>query len=339
MSPPTEPDPRPGPAEASAVAALACPGRAVVGVDRIGRDRGVFSVVHRVALAGEGPTTVVVKAPIGGPNGTAAVAAGAYRREALAYRSLLPASPVAAPACLLIEDQDPDRPVLVLEDLGRHRAVDQVEGLDPDEVEAVVDALAGLHRHWEHHPGLATLPVRRAAPAALDPSALERGRSVLDERWAEVLDDRRRGAVDALLAARAPLVAAFTAAGPATLCHGDPRADNLVLADHGAVLFDWQQLAVQFPEADLAWLLATSTEPETRRRIERRAVERHADATGHDHEAAWERYRLGLVLPGLAVLLLAQRRLDGARSAALVAASLRRIATAVDDLDVADLVR
>lgn len=320
------------------VVARALPGRSVRAVQRIGADRGVFSRVHRVELDGSAdPASVVVKEPDPGPNGAAAAASGAYRREALCYRSVLPETPVSAPACYLVDDGGGDTATLVLEDLTLHRGVDQVEGLGRDEVLAVAEQLAALHRHWVDRPrDLADLRLRRSAVAALDPEALERGRAVLDG-WSE-LDAGGLAALDGLLAGRQRLVDAFAAARPVTVCHGDPRADNVVFDGEGrAVLFDWQQAAVQFPEADLAWLAATSLEPQVRRAVERELVEAHARRLGHHRGAAWDRYRLGLVLPCLAVLMLVQRQLDTSRGRDLVAASVRRIATAASDLEVASL--
>ena len=312
----------------------ALPGRRVVRIERIGVDRGVFSRVHRVELdAGPEPPSVVVKEPDPGPNGAAAAATGAYRREALSYRSLLPSTPVAAPACHLVEEDDDGRVTLVLEDLSHRRAVDQLDGLQPDDAFAVAEQLAAMHASWGSSRELATLAVRRSAPSALEPAALEQGR-VLLEQWPQVDAPWRRTLGD-LLARRPALVEAFTAAGPLTLCHGDPRADNVVFrADGTAVLFDWQQVAIQFPEADLAWLAATSLEPEVRRQIERDLVEAHASTLGHDPGPAWERYRLGMVLPGLAVLMLVQRQVEGPRARELVSTSVRRILTATTDLEV-----
>jgi hypothetical protein len=329
---------RPPPPELGALLEQALPGRRAVSAERIGVDRGVFSVITRVVLdAGGTPASVVVKAPVSGPNGEAAAAAGAYRREAFAYREVLPVTPVRRPGCWSIDDTDPDRPILVLDDVSALRSVDQLDGLTANDVAAVARALLDLHRHWLDRPRLATLPVRRAAPGTLDPAALERGPAELAARWSEVVDAGHRAVFDALLGRRAALVEAFAEARPLTLCHGDPRADNLVFDRDGpAVLFDWQQIAVQFPESDLAWLLATSTEPEVRRAVERGIVSEHAIALGLDPGEAWNRYRLGLVLPGLAVLLLAQRQLTGPRATRLAATSLRRIATAIADLEVTD---
>lgn len=323
------------PASIDELVERALPGRVVRRRTVIGEGRGVFSVVHRVQLDDRGePTSVVVKRPAAGPNGAAAARSGAYRREAFCYRVLLPVTPVAAPVCHLVADEAADRSSFVLEDLTGHRTVDQLDGLSGDDAAAAASELSRLHRHWRGADALHDLAVRRSAPSAFHPEALQRGRTVLSQRWGHVVHPTALTALDAALARRVDLVDAFAAAGPLTLCHGDPRADNLVFDDAGrAVLYDWQQVAVQFPEADLAWLTATSLDPEVRRQVERDLVADQAD--GDDADAAWERYRLGMVLPALAVLVLAQRDLSSPRAEQLVATSLRRILTAVEDSDLA----
>ena len=80
------------------------------------------------------------------------------------------------------------------------------------------------------------------------------------------------------------------------------------------MLFDWQQIAVQFGEADLAWLMATSLDPEVRRAG-------HEDLVGA-YGADIDRLRLGFVLPGLAALMLAQRTADHPRTRRFIATSL-----------------
>ena len=320
--------------------ARALPGRTIGTVERIGRDRGVFSLVHRVTLEPPSvqPASVVVKQPDPGPNGTAAAASGAYEREALAYRSILPVTGVAAPHCHLVDDHGEGRTSFVLEDLTASRAVDQLDGLSPSDAGAVVDELAVLHRRWAGG-AVDDLPVRRATPAAFDPTALRRGLAVVSERWEAAAGAAAPRVLGDLLARGPELVETFGAAGPVTLCHGDPRADNVVFSSTGrAVLFDWQQLGVNLPQADLAWLAATSLEPEIRRRCEDDLVARHAAALGQDRAEAHHRYRVGMILPGLAVLLLAQRELSSERAERFVATSLRRIATAIDDLEVTALV-
>lgn len=298
-----------------------------------GGGRGVFSRVVRVALrwsdraAGdEGPRSVVVKLPALGANGDAGRRSGAYRREALAYRELLPVTPVAAPLAHDVQT-DGDAASFVLEDLANDRAVDQLDGLTATDAASVAGELARLHGHWRRSPALARLDVRTSTPTVLDPAALSAGLDTVREHWATTLGDILLQAFGRVLTAREGLVAAFGSAGPPTLCHGDPRADNLVFrAPDRAVLFDWQQLAIQFGAADIAWLAATSLEPDVRREAEPDLLA-HAGVT-------LDEYRLGLVLPGLAVLLLAQRQLDSERTERFVATSLYRIGHALHDHEV-----
>ncbi len=308
----------------------------MTGIDDVNRGRGAFSVVVRVSLAWDRPAptgqpdldrpaSVVAKLPVDGPNGAAAIAAGAYRREALAYRHLLAHSPVATPTAFAVEDVADGSCALLLQDLTDHRSVDQLDGLDPRDAERVATELAAFHQHWSAQP-LDELAVRRNTIAGLPQEGLGRGLALLDTTWAEVLTPSQRAAFAELVRVRPTLAERFEQER-ATLCHGDPRADNLVYgSDDAVVLFDWQQMAVQFGEADLAWLAATSLDTGVRRNSDQRLV----TAYGGD----FDRYRLGLALPGLAVLFLAQRSLTTDRTRRLVAVSLQRIADAVIDLDV-----
>ncbi|MEZ5407401.1 MAG: phosphotransferase [Acidimicrobiales bacterium] len=293
--------------------------------------RGVFSRVVRAQLAWSGPAadrarSVAVKLPAPGPNGEAAAATGACRREALAYTRLIPHSPITTPRAWLVHHGPGAAASFVLEDLSGLRAVDQLDGLPAGDALAAAGALARFHRHWARPDRHRNLPLRRAVPAAIDPEALSRGLIALYERWGDVVDASQRAVFARLVARRAELVAAFAAA-PATVCHGDPRADNLVFAPSGPVLFDWQQPALQLGAADVAWLAATSLTPGIRRTLDNDL----AVAGG----CTLDDYRTGLLLPGLAVLLLAQRVADSERTAAFIATSLRRIATAVADLELA----
>jgi hypothetical protein len=291
--------------------------------------RGVFSEVLRVTLGwpddpGGRPSSVVVKAPTTGPNGEAARHSGAYLREALAYRHLLPRSPIRAPIAHLVETDDEGGATLVLEDLSHHRSVDQLEGLSVDEAVQIATGLARFHHFWAQPSGLIE-GVRANTPSSLAPEALESGLDALRDRWEPELDRPQIDAFQRVVADRADLVAAFAQATDPTLCHGDPRADNLVLdPSAGPILFDWQQIAIQLGEADLAWLAATSLTTEDRRRGDADLVAAYGTTT--------DRYRLGFVLPGLAVLLLAQRRAEDERSLRFIATSLRRIGSALDDL-------
>lgn len=304
----------------------------------VGGGRGTFSDVIRLDLVGSGvvPRTAVAKLPVDNANRDVAATSGAYRREATAYEHLLPHSPIARPHLHALVMAD-DTAAFLIEDLTPLRHVDQLDGLDPVDTAAVVDALGRLHRFWRpggDAPGRpdGELAVRRSTVAGFSLDAVALGVTVVRQRWTEVRPDEA-DTFARLVANAAGLIEAFTTASTSdpTLCHGDPRADNLCFAGDGsAVLFDWQQIAVQFPEADLAWLMATSLDPEVRRSC--------ADDILGDHGADIDRFRLGLVLPGLAALLLAQREAEHERTRRFISTSLRRIAGALADYDVITIV-
>jgi aminoglycoside phosphotransferase family enzyme len=289
----------------------------------------------------------VAKLPADSANRDAAALSGAYLREDVAYRCLLPDSPIAAPKCLSHVTEGATAAFL-LDDLTKHRFVDQIDGLDVDDATAVAEALARFHRHWSQRLNKPVNPVaaqnvRRATVARLDPEKLESGLAALKAQWLDIGDDNINAFAD-LVANRERLVDLFRqaaetsgrgnpsggAAVSPTLCHGDPRADNLCFDGNGIpVLFDWQQIAVQFGEADLAWLASTSLTPATRRSCDEQLLERYG--------ANADRFRLGLVLPGLAALMLAQRAADHPRTRLFISTSLQRIGSAVRDYEVASI--
>lgn len=300
--------------------------------------RGVFSHVMRAELDGPVPS-VAVKLLRSDANGAAALTSGAVSREILAYQELLPVTEgVWSPTFFGISVDERDVPSFVMQDLSTLRHMDQVDGLTDRDLRAVTAELIALHASWAGRPELDAIDVRRSTPSHLPGEGIERGAALLDTRWANISAERR-SALQALAAHREDAIRAFNAEENLTLCHGDPRGDNVAFDHDGrAVLFDWQQLAIQMGEADLAWLLATSVDRETRRSLEGDIVASYAMARQQDAASTWRRYVKGMVLPGLAVLLLAQRETDDDRSHRFIETSIERIADAVIDLGVAEAV-
>ncbi len=313
-------------------------GTLIKSIAPIDHGRGVFSHVMRAELDGE-PSSAAVKLLRADANGAAAITSGAVAREILAYEQLLPATDgVLAPKLFGVSIDERDIPSLVLQDLSTLRHPDQVAGLSDRDVRAVTEELIALHSSWAGRPELDTLGIRRSTPALLPTEGLERGAAMLDTKWADVSGERR-SALQRLAAHRDAAVLAFSSEGDPTLCHGDPRGDNVAFDHNGrAVLFDWQQVAIQFGESDLAWLLTTSVERDTRRSVEGDIIASYAMARRQDAATTWRRYVVGMVLPGLAVLMLAQRTIDDERGHRFVRSSIERIADAVIDLRVADAV-
>ncbi len=325
---------------ARAAATRTFPERTIVEISDLNRGRGVFSEVYRVAFSPttDEPDSVAVKLAVAGANGDAARRSGGYGREALAYQLLLPHLDVMSPRCHAVIE-DPLGPTFVLDDLSDARVVDQLDGLGAEDAAAVAESLGRLHTSSVgsvvlEDPNLVDR-LRTNTVASLDPASLLVGLDSLTERWGHAVDDDHRTAYRRLVDRHAEVAERFAAAGPAVLCHGDPRADNLVFARTGGrprpILFDWQQIARQPGVGDLAWLTATSLEPSVRRAVEPTLLAAYRQAASLDDR----HYRIGFALPGLAVLLLAQRVAVDARTEAFIATSLRRVGQALVDWDVA----
>lgn len=314
--------------QAAELAQTAFPGAVIGEMEDANRGNGVFSRVVRVRLGGSaetGPEAVVVKLATDGPNRAAAITSGAYRREALAYDRILPHSPVSSPSCWLMASEEDGAVSFVLEDLGHNRFVDQGAGLSKADALSAVDALRSFHQRWSDDQDLAGMPVRRSTVSGFSRESLQNGLEAVRTRWAPLLADWVPDLYGRLLRASGEVVARFEQADRPTLCHGDPRASNMAFDRAGsAVLFDWQQLAVQMAEADLAWLATTSLTVEHRRAWDAELVDR-ANGT-------IDRYRRALALPALAVLLLAQREVSP-ENQAMVIDSLTRIAAAARDYE------
>lgn len=300
-------------------------------VTPVDQGRGVFSHVMRAELDAT-PSSVAVKLLRSNANGAAALTSGAVAREVLMYEHVLPSTTgVSAPELFGVAVDGRDVPALVMQDLSSFRHADQVEGLDAKDLRAVTAELITLHSEWANRPELHSLELRRSTPSHLPIDGLERGAALLDTTWFNISAERR-SALQTLAADHEIAVKAFEDEGSPTLCHGDPRGDNVAFNHDGrASLFDWQQAAIQFGEADLAWLLSTSADITTRRSVEGDIIASYAMARRQDAATTWRRYVIGMVLPGLAVLLLAQREVDDERTEAFIRTSIERIADAVID--------
>ncbi len=292
----------------------------------VGKGRGIFSRVVKVELAGAPVSSIVVKAPALGVNGEAGRTSGSYGREAIAYRRLLSDLSVRTPTCYAVTDIDGD-PWFVLEDLSDMGTINQLDGIDLENAQRLGDVLAELHQI--EVPDNIARDLTGPGPERFGLETLQLGLSLLESKWNQDADVV--SAFETLLDNRDSLVAEFVDAGQTILCHGDPRADNVMVTDTELVLLDWQQISMSFGEADLAWLLATSCTVDDRPVIEGSLLSRYAAATDSDPIAVLGRYRLGLTRPGLAVLMLCTRDTSDERTSQIVSESLRRIGHALAD--------
>ncbi|MEZ5341611.1 MAG: phosphotransferase [Acidimicrobiales bacterium] len=291
--------------------------------------RGMFSEVSRVVFdrRPEGlPVSVVVKTPAHGPNGEAARTSGAFTREAMAYDTILPAGQISAPRCYAHSDDG----IFVLDDLSGARSVDQLIGASPADARAIAAALGAFHAHWARalHPA-----ALRSNPLAMIPAdRFAVGLTSIREIWADSLNPDIVATYEALAARVGDARAGFAALEPTTVTHGDPRLDNIAFVDGEPTFFDWQQIATQSGVADLAWFLATSLEPSTRREANGDIVAAYAMAAGRPPSQIADDLQIAAVYPGLMSLLLATRVPESPRTSELIVTSLRRIGTLLADL-------
>ena len=207
--------------------------------------------------------------------------------------------------------------------------------LSADEAASLLASLAAMHRQWwgrtESHPWLARNPRRELKLGALlSPSLCRLGLWRVGPAVPEPLHKpishyarNRRKAQEAM------------SAGPTTLIHNDCHPGNqFVAADGRAGLIDWQLCRAGPWARDVAYLLATSLDPETRRSAERDLLAAYLDQLGTvapNLEEAWLAYRRNVVYALEAMLVTAAVGVMMPKSTSLVL--VNRTAAAAADLD------
>ena len=319
--------------------------------EQIGVGVGVSSAVYRVHLEGVGcPDSVVVKLPALDP---AAVFTSTmlrmYIREAAFFNQLADKSPIRVPACHYATVDDLTSSfVVVMEDMGGFRSVDQVKGMSLPDAERAVDEIAAWHAQWwGKADDLAAAGITVSLGDPIYPAVLP---MVFAEGWEKVSAAMPVAASIAGVAPRfgsglASLLARL-AASPTTVLHGDYRADNMLFSPDGSVaLLDFQLIGTGSGSYDLAYFLTQSIESQLAHEHEqglfarwldglRRSGVPEADLTG-----LWEQYRIAALFC-LVYPIVASRGMDlsDPRQYELVDCMNSRLARAVEDLDLAELI-
>ena len=319
---------------------------------QIGVGIGVSSALYRVRLTGTGdiPSSVVVKLPA---LDEAAVFTSTvlrmYIREVGFFEKLAGQSPIRVPAYHYgAVDEETSRFVVVMEDLGGLRIVDQVEGMAIEGAERAVDELAAWHANWWNQADeLAEQGMVVSLGDPIYPAILP---MVFGEGWAKVtgamdvqpsiLDVGPRFA-DAIVGLLQDLNQA-----PRTLTHGDYRADNILLADDGSIaLLDFQLIGSGSGAYDLAYFVTQSLAPEVASANEAALFERWTAGLRErgipesDLDGMWDQYRKAalfcLVYP---VVACRGMDLDDPRQRDLVHCMNTRIGRAIDELGLSTLI-
>ncbi len=157
------------------------------------------------------------------------------------------------------------RYALLLEDV----AGGDIHGLlDPpsvDQLAAALEHLAALHAGFWGDEMLvectALRPVLTLIPNAFVSVFRHRAADVARQRWSGWLTSAHLRRFDEIADRFCDDIELVNT--PVTLCHGDPRSDNLIfMADGEVVLLDWSLAAYAHPGYDVGYLLSSAVEPE-----------------------------------------------------------------------------
>ena len=328
-------------------------GRPVSDVDatQIGAGIGVSSALYRCRIAGEGcPDHVVVKLPALDPAAVfTSTVLRMYIREVGFFERLAPESPIRTPAGFhAAVDPESSSFVVVMEDMGSLRIIDQVEGMAVADAERAVDALARWQARWWGR--AADMVAEGLAMSLGDPIYPAILPSVFVEGWEKLtapdgidlppsiqeIGGRFPDTIATLLEALAE--------EPVTLLHGDYRADNMLFDDDELVLLDFQLIGTGRGAYDLAYFVTQSLDDEVASQQERPLFDRWiagleaAGVTDLDIDQCWLDYRRAalfcLVYP---VVASRGMDLDDPRQRALLELMTSRFGRAVRELDLADL--
>lgn len=284
------------------------------------------------------PATMVAKLAIG-DRAQREFASGVFRNEVLFYSRIATTLSVPVPrAYASVISETNTEFVLLLEDMSPAMQGDQIAGCTPAQARAVAVAAAGLHGpRWCDEtllelPGL-VLPThddRELMDSVLAPMAdAFRARFPLDGKESATIDWLVATAGDWL--ERPPTRFA--------LIHGDLRIDNILFGcDDAVTVIDWQTITPGNPLRDIAFLLASSLDPDDRRAHERDIVAAyHAALLGHgvtDYslEDCWRDYVESLIQSPLIIVFGCGAAMPTERGDRMFTTMLARTAAAIADL-------
>ncbi|MCA9694462.1 MAG: phosphotransferase [Myxococcales bacterium] len=229
---------------------------------------------------------------------------------------------------------------LLLEDLAPGGNVHGFLDCTLPEAEQAVEALARLHaRAWGKTTDAAYAAIPRHDAASLEAmlSEVRRLRPAFLARVAAAAGDALARALSALLdefdCGHEPRWQT-----PETLTHGDFHRGNLIFADDGVAVLDWQAIRVHRGGVDLAFFLCSSLSSAGRRRFERRLLAHYQRALLEqgvgplELAALMQDYARGLrCCLARAVYVIGSRRLDPAVEAGYCTHGLPRLAAALRD--------
>jgi len=318
--------------------------------EQIGVGVGVSSALYRVRLQGAGcPETVIVKLPALDPAAVfTSTVLRMYIREVRFFDELAAQSPVRVPAGYHgAVDEETSRFVVVMEDMGGMRIVDQLEGMSVADAGQAVDELAAWQATWwRQGEALAEAGLTVSLGDPVYPAVLP---MVFAEGWEKVTNEMEVPAsilaVGPRFADAIPRLLDLLSRPPTTMIHGDYRADNILFAPDGSVaLLDFQLIGTGRGAYDLAYFVTQSLDLEVAAENEQSLFERwitalrDAGVDAGDLDGMWEDYRTAALFC-LVYPIVAARGMDlgDPRQRGLIDCMNSRFGRAVDQLELAQL--
>ncbi|HEX7167789.1 MAG TPA: phosphotransferase [Acidimicrobiales bacterium] len=320
--------------------------------EQIGIGIGILALLWRLTPqyepAGAGPETMVLKLPHTMPESRhIADAFRFYLREVRFYEVVGHRTPIGtADRYYSAWDDATGDFVLVMEDLGDRRMIDQVAGATPDDAELLVESLAAHHAAFWQSPELSTWEwgcriIDPPNPQALVP-ALQASWPIIESQFAELLPGPMLDAARRLPDHVVPLMEQLSAP-PVTLLHGDSRLDNFFLSDAEGdppvAAVDWQICGIGRGPYDVAYLLSQSLLPAERKANESALVRHYHDtlvANGvgdYSFDDCWTDYRKATLFVAVYPLNAGSVDLVNDRAVELFRTMLTRSVAAILDLD------
>ena len=326
---------------------------ATVSTDPFAVGVGLLSLLYRATLTYEGaadraPATVIVKmeTDIEAQRGIAD-ALQFYQREMRFYRELAPDLALRTPKvhAAIMSESNTDF-CLVMEDLSAMAAMDQQAGVSLEEALVSAEGMAAFHAHfwrWDFSDLAETfLPFDNPIYRIALPSIFEAGWGNTLKHAGHLVPDDVRAFGDRF----GELVPFFVeqVGEMETLIHGDWRADNLMVDEHGKlVLIDFQITGIGAAGYDLGYFLSQSVEPEVRREGQQQIIDRYfstLEAEGAPFDRAEEERVIRLSTAWCLIYAVASfASWDDLpdKSRELLPAMLRRSVTAITDNDALSL--
>jgi Ecdysteroid kinase-like family len=275
---------------------------------RMGAGEGMASLLWRVALTyahpTDAPASVIVKAATDDPHRLFIMqSAKFYAREVRFYQELAANSPVRVPGCVYAAiDPETSLFILVLEDVGQLRHVDQLTGCGFDDAVQALRTLAKFQARWwgkdlsdlENTFGPMNDGFNQFVVPMLHGQSWPAARDACPDAWPEDVSTFLDGYV-----AKVPQILDGLM-GPNTLNHNDFRVDNLLWDGDEIVVLDFQMSSIASGLMDFAYFVGQSIAKEIRKEkfdelLDAYLSELAANGVELDRDLAIEKYRRALV--------------------------------------------